>query len=174
LTGEARGTPVIWDFDNDGLIEVGILGWDSNVYIWDLPYAWNPTRIPWPFFRHDVANTGYVGTPVMPTGIGEPGPAPGALPTLAAVYPARPNPFNPRTTIAFDVPVPGPKPVTLAIYDVEGRMVTRLVDGGLPPGRHEVVWDGRSAGGTPQATGIYFYRVTIGDYAAARKLTLVK
>ena len=174
LTGEARGTPIIWDIDNDGLIEVGILGWDSNVYIWDLPFAWNPNRIPWPFFRHDVANTGYVGSPILATGISEPGPAGAAVPRFAAVHPARPNPFNPRTTIAFDVPGPGQTPVTLTIYDIEGRVVTRLLNRAFPAGRHTVEWDGRGATGQLQATGVYFYRMAIGDFAQARKITLLK
>jgi hypothetical protein len=174
LGGEVRSTPIIWDIDNDGLIEVGVVGWDSNVYIWDLPAEWNPTRIPWPFFRHDVANTGYVGSDVLPVAIGEiPGGA-GALPRLAAVYPARPNPFNPRTTIPFDVPGPGRAAVRLAIYDVEGRVVARLVEAELPAGRHAVEWDGRGAAGERLATGVYFYRMAIGDFVATRKLALVK
>jgi len=174
LNGEVRSSPIIWDIDNDGLIEVGVSGWDANVYIWDLPFEWNPTRIGWPFFRHDVANTGYVGSEVMPVAIGDPGLSGGALPRLAAAHPARPNPFNPRTTIAFDVPGPGPAPVTLAIYDLAGRVVARLVEGPLPAGRHTVEWDGRSAAGRTLGSGVYFYRMSIGDFVATRKLTLVK
>jgi hypothetical protein len=172
LTGEVRGTPIMWDIDNDGLIEVGVVGWDANVYLWDLPFEWNPTRIPWPFFRHDAGNTGYVGSDVLPIGILEP--EPGAIPSVAAVHPARPNPFNPRTTLAFDVPGPQGAQVRLAIFDVEGRLVTRLVDGKLGAGRHEVVWDGRGARGQEVAAGVYFYRATIGSFSTASKLTLIK
>jgi hypothetical protein len=174
LTGEVRGTPIIWDIDNDGLIEVGVLAWDGTVYIWDLPFQWNPNRIPWPFFRHDVANTGYVESPILPVAIGEPGPSPGAMPRIAAVHPPRPNPFNPSTTIAFDVPGPGQTPVTLTIYDLEGRVVTRLLNRAFPAGRHAVTWDGRGEAGQPQATGVYFYRMAIGDFTQARKITLLK
>ncbi len=174
LGGEVRGSSIIWDIDNDGLVEVGLVCWDANVYIWDLPYAWNPTRIPWPFFRHDVANTGYVGSEILPVAIAEPGAAPDNGPRLAVIHPARPNPFNPRTTLSFDVPGSGQIPVSLSIYDVDGRLVARILDGQLPPGRHAVDWDGRGEGGRGLAAGVYFYRVTIGDFTASRKLTLVK
>ncbi len=175
LNGEVRGSPVIWDIDNDGLIEVAVAGWDASVYIWDLPFAWDPTRIPWPFFRHDAANTGYVGSDVLPVGIPDQGPAAGVgVPRLAVVHPARPNPFNPRTTLSFDVPGAGQIPVSLTIYDVEGRVIRRLLDRRLEAGRHAVDWDGHGAGGQPLAAGVYFYRVAIGDFVASRKLTLVK
>jgi hypothetical protein len=175
LAGEVRGSPIIWDIDLDGLIEVGVVCWDASAYIWDLPYAWDPTRIPWPFFRHDVANTGWVGSDVLPVGVAEPAPGgAGALPRLAMVHLARPNPLNQRTTLAFDVPAPGQIPVSLTIYDVEGRAVVRLLAGRLPAGQHAVEWDGRGGAGEPLAAGTYFYRVVIGDFVASRKLTLVR
>jgi hypothetical protein len=176
LTGELRGSPILWDIDNDGLIEVGAVCWDSNVYVWDLPYAWNPTRIPWPFFRHDVANTGYLGSDVLPVGIETPEPIGGgaAPPRLAMVHPARPNPLTRRTTLSFDVPAPGQIPVNLTIYDVEGRAVARLLAGRLPAGRHAVDWDGCGATGERLAAGTYFWRVEIGEFVASRKLTLVR
>jgi flagellar hook assembly protein FlgD len=64
--------------------------------------------------------------------------------------------------------------VTLAIYDIEGRVVTRLLNRAFPAGRHTVEWDGRGATGQLQATGVYFYRMAIGDFAQARKITLLK
>ncbi len=175
LEGEVRGSPLLWDIDNDGLIEVGMAAYDAAVYLWDLPAAWNPTRIQWPFFRHDAANTGYVGSSVLPVAIAGPEPeGPPAAPRLAAIHPARPNPLARRTRLAIDVPAPGEIPVSLTIYDVEGRAVARLLDGRLPAGRHEVDWDGRGPGGEPLAAGTYFYRVRIGDFVASRKLTLVR
>jgi flagellar hook assembly protein FlgD len=90
------------------------------------------------------------------------------------VHLARPNPLNQRTTLAFDVPAPGQIPVSLTIYDVEGRAVSRLLAGRLPAGQHAVEWDGRGGAGEPLAAGTYFYRVVIGDFVASRKLTLVR
>ena len=174
LGGEVRGSPFIWDLDQDGLIEVGVAGWDGNVYIWDLPAEWNPTRIPWPFFRHDAANTGYVASDILPIGIADPGPA-GTPPLRAQLHPAYPNPVGPAgTRFAFDVPGPRAAPVTLRIYDVAGRMVKELLASELIPGAHVVDWNGRGTAGRPVAAGVYFYRTTIGTFAATKKLTVLE
>jgi uncharacterized repeat protein (TIGR01451 family) len=173
LNGEVRGTPFIWDVDQDGLIEVGVAGWDSNVYIWDLPYAWNPNRIPWPFFRHDAANTGCVTSQILPVGVGDPGPL-GAAPRMARVHPVYPNPVRAGGRFAFDVPGSGPVPVTLRIYDVAGRMVAEVLQTELIPGAHVVDWNGRGTGGRALGPGVYFYRTSIGDFTASRKLTVLK
>jgi hypothetical protein len=173
LGGEVRGSPFIWDLDQDGLVEIGVAGWDGNVSIWDLPAEWNPTRIPWPFFRHDAGNTGCVTTDLMPVGVADPGPAGGPL-RLARLHPAYPNPVGlGGTRFAFDVPGAKATPVTLRIYDVAGRLVAELVQGELTPGAHWVEWNGRGAAGQPLASGVYFYRTTIGTYSATRKITLL-
>ncbi len=174
LNGEVRGTPFIWDVDNDGLIEVGIAGWDQSVYIWDLPYAWNPSRIPWPFFRHDAANTGCVTSEIMPVGVDDPGPL-SAAPRLARVHPAYPNPMRSGgARFAFDVPGPAPVGVTLRIYDVAGRVVAEVLKEELIPGAHVVDWNGRGVRGRELGPGVYFYRTSIGEFAASRKLTILK
>ena len=78
-----------------------------------------------------------------------------------------PNPFNPRTTISFEVARSGP--VRLDIYDLRGRLVARLLDGETPAGAHSVVWDGPEA-----ASGIYFARLTADGTTTARKMTLLR
>jgi hypothetical protein len=172
--GEVRGTPALWDVDRDNLLEVALAGYDSQVYVWDVPAQFNPTLLPWPFFRHDTRNTGRYTTPVQPTAIDEPAPAP--LVTAAAFHPARPNPFNPATTLAFDVPgeAGGARPVELAIYDVSGRLVRRLIDAPVESGRQTVAWDGRDSNGSVLASGIYFARIQIGDFGATQKLTMLR
>jgi len=85
---------------------------------------------------------------------------------------AAPNPFNPRVSIVFDVPTPGP--VTVAIYDAEGRRLRHLLAAVLPAGSGSVVWDGRSAGGVEMASGTYLFRVTAGPQDVAGKLSLVR
>jgi hypothetical protein len=174
LDGEARASALLWDIDQDNLIEVGYTGWDQNVYVWDLDSDWNPTLLPWPMFRHDAANTGCFTTPHLPPNVGVEEPVLTPVPVAARVLPPYPNPFNPQTRLAYDVPGAGPQRVRITIHDVQGRRVRTLVDGGIEPGRHQVTWDGRVTGSGQAATGVYFYRVEIGDYTAAGKLTLVK
>jgi hypothetical protein len=169
--GEVRASPTLWDLDRDNLVEVVVVSYDANVYVYDVAGDFNPTRLPWPSFRHDTQNTGRSGQD--PIGIGDPGPAPALT---AALHRARPNPFNPRVALAFDVPGQsgGARPVRLEVYDVQGRLVSRLVDGPVETGRHTVEWDGRSGDGRALASGVYVARIAIGDFTATQKLTLVR
>lgn len=89
------------------------------------------------------------------------------LPTAYELEQNYPNPFNPSTTIAFALPKLSE--VTLKIFDASGREVATLVEGRLPPGRHEVVLDAR-----PFSSGVYFYRLQAGDFLQTRRLTLIK
>jgi flagellar hook assembly protein FlgD len=75
---------------------------------------------------------------------------------------------------AFDVPGSGAVPVTLRIYDVAGRVVAEVVKGELIPGAHVVDWNGRGVGGRELGPGVYFYRTSIGEFTASRKLTILK
>jgi len=95
------------------------------------------------------------------------------LPTSFALRGCHPNPFNPMTVITFDVPESGGK-VTLEIFDVRGRLVQTLVTGADGPGRKESVWRGVDENGAPVSSGIYFCRMTAGDYEETLKLTLLK
>lgn len=86
---------------------------------------------------------------------------------------ARPNPFNPRTEIRFELP--GPARVTIDLHDAGGRLVRRLQSGELHrAGSRAVPWDGTDGGGRPLPSGIYLARVTAGDRTATAKLTLVR
>ena len=96
----------------------------------------------------------------------------GVTPTAYALGHARPNPFNPSTTIAFATPRTGR--VELKIYDVAGRLVRRLVDGELPAGHHAAVWRGENDHGRQVASGIYYYLLDCGEFTETRKMTLVK
>ncbi len=95
-----------------------------------------------------------------------------ALPKVHALFQNSPNPFNPRTTLRFDLPAASD--VRLVIYDVEGRAVKTVVDGALPAGRHKATWDGRDRLGHPVATGVYFYRLKAGNFLASRRMLLLK
>jgi hypothetical protein len=91
----------------------------------------------------------------------------------------RPNPFNPVTTIPYIVGGSAdggaPQPVSLRIYDVAGRLAATLVNESKAPGRYEATWDGVTREGGAAATGIYFYRLTIGGRETfTRKMLLLK
>lgn len=90
----------------------------------------------------------------------------------AGVLTASPNPFNPRTTIRFALPHAGA--ARLAVYDLAGRLVRTLVDGSLPQGASEVVWDGRDAAGRSVATGAYVARLESGGIVATTGLGLLR
>jgi len=95
------------------------------------------------------------------------------LPCSFAVYPARPNPFNPTTRLAFDLPEPGQ--VSLHIFDASGRLVRMLLDeASKDAGRHAELWDGHDDAGRSAASGVYFYRVKSGGKAVTRRMVLLK
>jgi hypothetical protein len=85
---------------------------------------------------------------------------------------ARPNPFNAKTTISYDLPQASP--VQIVIYDVAGRIVRTLVDGVVPAGSHHAEWDGRDDSGRPLSSGIYFYGMKAGAYQSQKRMTLLK
>ncbi len=98
--------------------------------------------------------------------------AEGAIPTRYALHAAAPNPFNPRTTIRFDLPRSGV--VTLNVYDVSGRKVRSLVDGPVGAGARAIVWDGKDEGGHDVGSGIYLYRLETTGFQQTRKMALLK
>jgi hypothetical protein len=94
------------------------------------------------------------------------------IPLSYALRQNYPNPFNPSTTISFELP--SSSHVTLTVFNILGQEVKRLADGVYSSGRHKVVWDGRSAGGSECASGIYFYRIDAGGFSSVRKIALVR
>lgn len=99
----------------------------------------------------------------------------GEVPSRWALAQNVPNPFNPTTTIAYDVPAgAGSAHVRLTVYDVAGRVVRRLVDGQHGPGRYVVGWNGRDDRGGIVATGVYFYRLEAGSFRETRKMLFLK
>jgi hypothetical protein len=92
----------------------------------------------------------------------------------ARLLPPVPNPFNPATTLAFELPGTGGKAVDLAVYDLRGRRVATLLHDVVPPGRHQVVWRGQDDAGRPVAAGTYFCRLRYRGRATVRALSLVK
>ncbi len=94
------------------------------------------------------------------------------LPTEYALAQNQPNPFNPSTDIIFSLPAAGQ--ARLAVYNMLGQEVAVLADATYPAGVHRVVWTGCDAAGAPVASGVYLYRLTAGDFAATKKMVLMK
>jgi hypothetical protein len=94
----------------------------------------------------------------------------------AALHPGVPNPFNPSTTLVFEVPATAGSlvPTRLEIFDAVGRRVRVLQDGPLSPGTHRTVWNGRDENGLGVGSGVYYARLLCAGEQRSTKLTLVK
>jgi len=88
---------------------------------------------------------------------------------LSSVFP---NPFNPQTEIAYSLA--SRSAVTVAIYDLRGRCVRKLVMGIQPAGRYSVLWNGRSDAGDIAPSGVYMVRLQAGNETWTRKVSLLK
>jgi len=92
--------------------------------------------------------------------------------TRVALRPAHPNPFGAETTLAFELPQT--TDVTLAIYSVDGRLVTTLVRGQVGPGAVEVRWDGSDEQGRNVGSGLYFVKLIADDEVRLGKLVVLR
>jgi hypothetical protein len=102
----------------------------------------------------DVANAG--GAPLLQE-----------LPEIFALHQNFPNPFNAYTVINYDLPEAAR--VRMVVYDLQGRRLATLVDGDLGAGRHRAVFDAAGV-----ASGVYFYRMEIGQSSYLGKMIVVK
>lgn len=109
----------------------------------------------------------YLQADAVPTG------APDGTPARYALHACRPNPFNPRTTIRYDLPEPAS--VDLAVYDLNGRRVRTLL-GGVheAAGARAVAWDGRDDRGRSLGSGVYLCRMTAGTFRETKRMLLVR
>ncbi len=83
-----------------------------------------------------------------------------------------PNPFNAGTTIRFALPREAN--VQLALYNTLGQKIKTLAAKNYPAGVHAVSWDGLNNSGQPAPSGLYFYKMTAENFAAVKKLTMIK
>jgi hypothetical protein len=89
------------------------------------------------------------------------------------LFPNYPNPFNPGTTIAFEISDPGR--VWLDIFDVSGRLVAELIrDQEYPSGRHDLTWNGTDTDGAPLSSGVYYCRLQAGKVTLAQKILILR
>jgi N-acetylneuraminic acid mutarotase len=132
------------------------------------------------FFHRIVASDGAAETPgaafsvtltrgaIVGVASGE---EPSRLLALAQNYP---NPFAGTTRIVFEVPAGERGAVHLSVFDIQGRRVATLMRRPLPPGRHEVTWNGRTDDGRPLASGLYLYRIEHGARQIVKTMTLIR
>ncbi|MFH1688642.1 MAG: C25 family cysteine peptidase [Candidatus Eisenbacteria bacterium] len=95
------------------------------------------------------------------------------VPSMFRLGQCSPNPFNPVTSIDYDIPADGGS-VDIAVFDVAGRLVTTLYSGHHESGTHSVTWDGRDDRGRDVASGIYFVRLDAREFQASGKMILLK
>lgn len=94
------------------------------------------------------------------------------LPLTPSLSQNFPNPFNPTTTIHFQIPKAAQ--TNIAVYNLLGQKVRELVNQDLAAGTYSTDWDGRDQSGQPVASGVYFYRLNAGEFTESRKMTLLK
>ncbi len=94
------------------------------------------------------------------------------LPVTYKLYNAYPNPFNPVTTLHYDLPEDGL--VNITIYDMMGRVVSNLVSSQQNAGYKSIQWNSTNNIGQPVSAGLYLYTIQAGDYTQTKKMVLLK
>ena len=91
------------------------------------------------------------------------------IPQNFSLHPAYPNPFNPSTTISFDIPDATNRNTSLHIYDITGKLVETLVNGTVPVGTHTITWNPKNL-----SSGLYIVQLKAGNKTFNQKLTFLK
>ena len=97
------------------------------------------------------------------------------LPEVFSLSPNYPNPFNPATTIKFQLPEKNGTATVrtvLRVYDILGRLVRTIVDEDMSPGFYTKQWDGLNDKGVGISSGVYFYSIMAGDFRQTKKMLL--
>ena len=94
------------------------------------------------------------------------------VPTLFALHENYPNPFNPTTTLHFDLPEVSN--MTLTIYNMLGQKVKTFNMQGTQAGYHSLTWNATNDRGDPVGAGIYLYQLQTKDFIKTRKMVLLK
>jgi len=95
-----------------------------------------------------------------------------SIPTRYRLYSAYPNPFNPVTTLRYDLPEEAE--VKIIIYDIMGHTIRQLAEGKQAAGSYQVLWNGRDARGRQVSDGMYLIHFTAGGFRQTHKIVLLK
>jgi hypothetical protein len=152
------GAAMLFGYSNPGMagqiLHNGVDTWSWMDGQWDNDGAYNRTTI-----------MQFRGSFTAPSAVG-------GIPAAVTLLGARPNPFNPRTAIAFALP--RAMDVTVDVVSAAGRRVRRLWSGVLTAGGHDLAWDGADEGGRPVASGVYLVRLATEDGVQTGKMILSK
>ncbi len=115
-------------------------------------------------------------TTQSPSGIGDGDTPANSLPRVFALSQNHPNPFNPSTSIRFDVPAEYEKgvEVLLEVFNVRGQRIVTLIDEEKEAGSYQVHWDGRDEAGRSVGSGIYLYRLKAGHFTSTKKMVITR
>lgn len=94
------------------------------------------------------------------------------IPTSYRLLNNYPNPFNPSTTISFEIPQS--ENVSLKIYSLNGELIRTLTEGNFSAGRFEKTWDGKNEFGKDVSSGVYIYRLIAGRFDRSARMVLMK
>ena len=94
------------------------------------------------------------------------------IPNEYALHQNFPNPFNPTTTIRYDLP--NEEDVSIIIFDVTGRNIRSLINQNQSAGYHRIQWDAKNDLGEPVSAGMYIYILYAGDHRSVKKMVLLK
>ena len=153
-------------FDSSGTLMGSIAGL--------LGAGWGLTYGDGPFWASDPAK-GMIYKLDLPTGV-ETDSSEGHS-AMSRLHHNYPNPFSGATTIPYHIPSAVARlrtAVTLAVYDLTGRLVRTLVDGPREAGHHAVSWHGKDEFGREVEPGVYFYRLTMGGKTFTRKAVVLR
>ncbi|MBN1825772.1 MAG: hypothetical protein JW958_05860 [Candidatus Eisenbacteria bacterium] len=157
-------------FDVDDVVEY-------YLRVWGDPSLWDTTFL---YGTNDTSRTASVeasaaGAPftfLVHSVTGLPAAGDGLLPSRNELLPNAPNPFNPTTTLSFALT--RAERVSLALFDVRGRLVRVLMDDARPPGWHEIAWNGLDGGGKEAPSGVYFSVLRGNGWNQTRKIVLIR
>ena len=94
------------------------------------------------------------------------------IPLEFILYPNYPNPFNPVTTLRYDLPEDAL--VNISIYDMMGRQISTLVSSQQSAGFKSVRWNAINDKGAPVSAGLYLYTIRAGEFRQTKKMVLLK
>ena len=165
LENSLKVSPAISDLDNDGDAEI-IIPNQFGYYAIDYNSPVPDENIVWGMFRANLQRTNNSFDAGTGSSDAE---TPALVTNIVKNYP---NPFNPTTTIHFNLKEAGYTQLT--IYNMKGQLVRTLAADDLEAGAHMLVWDGKDDSGRASTTGIYFYRLQTADYVGTRKMLMMK